>query len=177
MCTAPTSATLGLWSTAGLIHYLLAISVTDSNKIQELHVSVGRKIVLNAPWAPYSLFLPESLSISPCFAWRTHTCPVSVVFTAHSQSKSHGLLQFTSNSSRNLHIIYFLWLTRVFPPPPCSVSQLTTAYYSTSPEIQSFYLTRLIRFLHCPHPVLHWYHLYYLLSPSSHTARSVFYWI
>lgn len=131
---------------------------------------------------------------TPCFSRRvflflhvllTHTCPVSVIFRAHSQSKSHGLrmfkchylsplhlefflqlfqfwrlsfillLQFTSNSSRNLHIIYFLLLTRAFPFPPCSVSQLTTACYSTSPEIQSFYLTRLIRFLRCSHPVLH----------------------
>lgn len=56
--------------TAGLIHFLVAKSVTDSNKMQEWHESVGRKIVLHGP-APYSLFIPVSFFISPCFA-NTH---------------------------------------------------------------------------------------------------------
>lgn len=65
-------------------------------------------------------------------------------------------LTFVVNLKFFHELIHHLFsTTRAFPIHPCSVAQLTTACYSTSSEIQSFYLTRPIRFLHWPHSVLH----------------------
>lgn len=139
-------------------------------------------------------------------ALQTHSCPVSV-FTDHSHSKSHcprifkfhylcpvqtsgvsssafSILEVLFHLTFAVHLKLFQELihhlfstTRAFSPTPCSVSQLYTACYSTSPEIQSFYLTRPIIFLRWTHHILHWDHLYFLLSPSFHTESSVFYCI
>lgn len=111
---------------------------------------------------------PKSQSLS---TFKLHS--LSPAQSSSGASPSTLLFWSTPNSSRSLYDIYFLLLEHSL----FSSSMFTTACYSTSPEIQSFHLTRPPRFLHWSHSVLQWDHLYLLLVPSSYPASLVFYWI
>lgn len=158
--------------TAQLIHYLLGKSITDRNKMQELHIPVGRKIVLHRPSfifpvSPCQPFYFPMLCYKHffCFSPVHSPCPQS---TSQSLSKFYSLspaqpsgvspstLLFWSNPKLfQVLIQYLLSPTRAlrlfFIHVAC---QFTAACHSTSPEVQSFCPTRFTRFLHWPHCVL-----------------------